>query len=146
MKDYRRVICPEEFKSMAHKNGQVRYSKLVMAKHLGRPLDYEEVVHHLDGNKQNCDISNLKLFPTYSDFQLYWHEKRAKKTRRRNTVHKNKDVKACACPEEFKAMAWKDGRIWEHRLAVAKAIGRPFKRKEVVHHFDENSLNNKVEQ
>ena len=36
--------------------------RLVMQKHLGRELTPVEVVHHLDGNKSNNNLSNLKLF------------------------------------------------------------------------------------
>lgn len=32
-----------------------------MEQYLGRPLQSKEVVHHIDGNKQNNDISNLML-------------------------------------------------------------------------------------
>ena len=35
--------------------------RMIMEKHLNRPLSSDEVVHHIDGNKQNNDISNLKL-------------------------------------------------------------------------------------
>lgn len=35
--------------------------RLVMARHLGRPLTERETVHHIDGNRQNNDISNLQL-------------------------------------------------------------------------------------
>tara|TARA_B100002019_G_C21235625_1_gene582560 strand:- start:424 stop:807 length:384 start_codon:yes stop_codon:yes gene_type:complete len=33
-----------------------------MAESLGRPLTRQEVVHHIDGNKQNNSIENLELF------------------------------------------------------------------------------------
>jgi hypothetical protein len=35
--------------------------RLVMARHRGRLLTEEETVHHIDGNKENNDISNLQL-------------------------------------------------------------------------------------
>lgn len=31
---------------------------------LGRPLTKDEVVHHIDEDKQNCRPSNLVVFPT----------------------------------------------------------------------------------
>jgi len=34
---------------------------LVMTQHLGRPLENGEVIHHIDGDKTNNDISNLYL-------------------------------------------------------------------------------------
>lgn len=35
--------------------------RYVMAKYLNRPLERHETVHHIDGNKENNDISNLQL-------------------------------------------------------------------------------------
>lgn len=32
-----------------------------MEKFLGRKLDFNEIVHHIDGNKLNNDIKNLKI-------------------------------------------------------------------------------------
>lgn len=46
------------------KVGKVRYAfehRIVMARSLGRLLRSNETVHHLDGNRQNNDISNLQL-------------------------------------------------------------------------------------
>jgi hypothetical protein len=49
-------------------DGYIRESKtdkyihrLVMEKHLGRPLLSTEHIHHIDGNPKNNDISNLKI-------------------------------------------------------------------------------------
>lgn len=49
----------------AVKYGATRYVKehrLVMEKHIGRYLKPTEVVHHIDGNKENNNLSNLALF------------------------------------------------------------------------------------
>lgn len=35
--------------------------RYIMAKHLGRPLTKNESVHHIDGNRENNDLSNLQL-------------------------------------------------------------------------------------
>jgi len=45
--------------------------RLVFEKHLGRPLDKNEVVHHIDGDKANNKLSNLMLFPNRSAHTKY---------------------------------------------------------------------------
>ena len=42
----------------------VRVHRLVVEEHLGRYLLPTEVVHHIDGNPANNDISNLEVFST----------------------------------------------------------------------------------
>lgn len=39
----------------------VEEHRYIMVQFLQRELDYDEVVHHKDGNKRNNDISNLEL-------------------------------------------------------------------------------------
>jgi hypothetical protein len=54
------------------KNGYIRIRvdkkymyehRFVMEKHLGRPLQQKEVVHHIDGDRTNNRIENLCLMP-----------------------------------------------------------------------------------
>lgn len=43
------------------RKSHVQHHRWVMEQHLGRRLEPHEHVHHIDGNKQNNDISNLLL-------------------------------------------------------------------------------------
>lgn len=66
---YRVVYMPES--GMANKNGWVLLHRIVMAKSIGRDLRPEEVVHHIDGNKTNNNLSNLMLFPNNAEHRRY---------------------------------------------------------------------------
>lgn len=43
------------------KNNYVLHHRIVMENHLGRLLTQDEIVHHIDGNKHNNEITNLQL-------------------------------------------------------------------------------------
>lgn len=63
---YRLVWVPDRHK-------QVYEHRYVMEQHLGRLLDDEEVVHHIDHNKLNNDISNLELCSNEHEHQSRFH-------------------------------------------------------------------------
>lgn len=51
-------------------------------------------------------------------------------------------VRYVRCPSEFLPMARTDGYVMEHRLVVARILGRCLIRAEAVHHIDHQPLNN----
>ena len=51
-------------------------------------------------------------------------------------------VKYVRCATDFLPMARADGYIMEHRLVMARHLGRLLSRTEVVHHIDHNPSNN----
>ena len=46
--------------------------RVVAEQMLGRKLKLGEVVHHIDGNKRNCDPENLMIFSCQAE-HLEWH-------------------------------------------------------------------------
>ncbi len=51
-------------------NKYIRKHRLMMERYLGRKLTRQEVVHHIDGNPSNNDISNLFLYPSQKAHRL----------------------------------------------------------------------------
>jgi hypothetical protein len=69
------IRCPQEYISMARKDGYVMEHRLIVAKTLNRPLLRIEVVHHLDHDPTNNALSNLILFASNRDHKLHEHGK-----------------------------------------------------------------------
>lgn len=57
--------------------------RLVMEQHIGRYLEPAEVVHHIDNNPRNNDISNLRLFANQAEHMTLGHTGDLKRRRRR---------------------------------------------------------------
>lgn len=71
----------------ANKKGYVREHIFKMTEKLGRPLDITECVHHIDHNKSNNDLSNLRLMSKY-EHKCY----HSKLPRKRKSLMSNDDI------------------------------------------------------
>lgn len=69
----RYVRCPPEFLAMARGDGYVMEHRLFVARALGRCLLRTEVVHHINHDPTDNDLSNLQLFASNQDHKLYEH-------------------------------------------------------------------------
>lgn len=63
----------------AQKNGYIYEHRLVMEKHLGRYLNKNEEIHHLNGIKSDNRLENLVLFQSHSDHLKYEHKNGVRK-------------------------------------------------------------------
>ncbi len=70
------LAADDPFLCMASRGRNVFEHRLVMARHLGRPLESWEIVHHIDHNRLNNDISNLELIQrsTFHHGETFTHE------------------------------------------------------------------------
>jgi hypothetical protein len=62
--------------------------------------------------------------------------------RNRKGKYADQSIKYVRCPQMFLDMARKDGYVMEHRLVVARAVGRSLTRIETVHHRDHDATRN----
>lgn len=60
---WRVQIAPEE-RHLTHGRSVELEHRVVMARHLGRALQRDEVVHHIDGDRLNNRLENLELWST----------------------------------------------------------------------------------
>ena len=79
----RDTLIPDEFKPMIT-CGHVLEHRLVMAQHLGRSLERHEVVHHVNGIKDDNRIENLELYPLYEHTGITNGNKLIKKLKKEN--------------------------------------------------------------
>lgn len=68
------AIAPDDHPRPVRIDSGTKYvleHRLVMERHLGRYLERREVVHHIDHDRTNNDISNLMLFASHAAHRLH---------------------------------------------------------------------------
>lgn len=57
--------------TQSNKNGSVKVDRRIMSDHLGRRLEKNEIIGHLDGDDLNVEVGNLHLFSTSAAWEEY---------------------------------------------------------------------------
>lgn len=97
-----------EYKKLRISKNQTRDEhRYVMELHIGRKLEFNEIVHHKDGNKKNNDLSNLEIISRkihssmhmkeFMQDKLFVSNIRQKQLIGIRNYHKNRPKYTCLC-------------------------------------------------
>lgn len=131
-KGYRYVYAPDSFganKSGSFK-GYVLEHRLVMERHLGRPLQSDEEVHHIDYNPLNNSLNNLLLLRSSEHARLHAEIKKKcvlqqcynKQTLKRIAKEKSPHRKCIDCGKDISALENSSSTV--KRCVVCAALQR----------------------
>ena len=154
------VVAYAPYHPFCNNKGYVSRSRLVMENHLGRYLDENETIKRISTDKQDDSLENLKLIKpiyyswesyeedvwetiiSYSDYEITNYGKvRSKITGKVLRGGNNGAGYVC-----FSLKYNNKTRIERaHRLVIENKIGRRLKTDEVIHHINENKLDNRIE-
>ena len=154
------VVAYAPYHPFCNNKGYVSRSRLIMENHLGRYLDENETIKRLSSDKQDDSLENLKLIKpiyyswesyeedvwetiiSYPDYEITNYGKvRSKLTGKVLRGGNNGAGYVC-----FSLKNNNNIRIERaHRLVIENKIGRRLKTDEVVHHINENKLDNRIE-
>lgn len=139
--DYNLIITNDHPNSYDH--GYVLEHRAVMENHLGRLLNKDEVVHHINGNKKDNRIDNLQVM-TKSEHTSY-HSKLSGKSmvelkcpeckkifiidKRRSFLVDDAECTFCSrqCSGKFSSNRFRHGLTAEDSLAISENLIREFK-------------------
>ena len=154
------VVAYAPYHPFCNNKGYVSRSRLVMENHLGRYLDENETIKRIGTDKQDDSLENLKLIKpmyyswesyeedvwetiiSYPDYEITNYGKvRSKITGKVLRGGNNGAGYVC-----FSLKYNNKTRIERaHRLVIENKIGRRLKTDEVIHHINENKLDNRIE-
>jgi HNH endonuclease len=105
-----------------HVNGKrVREHRYVMEQHIGRPLQGDENVHHINKDKSDNRIENLRLFSTVSEHLKVEHDLNATETHRECCIcHEFKPRTEFSLASEAKGKPFRDPNMSGCKKCVAK--------------------------
>lgn len=149
----------------AMKNGKILEHYFVMSEFLGRKIDKSENVIHLDNNRSNNNLNNLKLITKYIYCTIEGCNDRvhaqdlcnrhyARYIKYGDPLHISGRERGTGCVSiHGYKLLWKpqhpnanaSGRILEHRLIMSDYLGRPLLDSEYVHHKNGNRLDNRID-
>lgn len=138
-------------KSPNHPNkdggGYFKEHRLVMENVLGRYLDKKEVVHHINGIRDDNRIENLKLFKNNYEHQKFHGSLNKSPHRKMGTIKDlipNNSVKKKIVEGGYIKIFVNGGWILEHRHVVEQFTKRKLDKQEVIHHLNENRVDNRI--